>query len=305
MNNKTTSDVLIIGGSFAGLSAALALGRARRTVLVIDSGKPCNQPTPHSHNFLTQDGAVPAAIRTAGKNQVLAYPTVHFITGTVLRITGSDFAFSIQTAANETYFAKKILFATGITDLLPAIPGFAACWGKSVIHCPFCHGYEVKDEPTGLLLPADNPMDYIALVANWTNQLTVFTNGTMPFSPEEQTLLAAKNIRLEKERIRDLQHSGGQVAAIQLENDSTVALKALYARVPFRQHTDLPAMLGCKLTDDGYIQTGSLQHTTVPGVFAAGDNASRLRTVSNAVAAGTAAGIAINKELTDHSFFHF
>jgi len=128
-------DVVIIGGSYAGLSAAMALGRAVRRVLILDSGQPCNRQTPHSHNLITQDGATPAHITAVAKEQVLAYPTVRFQAGTATAVMGESNSFVVETAAGEQFRARKILFATGVRDLLPAIPGFAESWGISVIHC--------------------------------------------------------------------------------------------------------------------------------------------------------------------------
>ena len=131
-----------IGGSYAGLSAALSLGRAMRRVLMLDSGQPCNWQTPHSHNFLTQDGSPPAALAAVARAQVLAYPTVQLRNDLATGVTGASF--TVTTAAGPTVRAKKLLFATGICDLLPPVPGLATCWGISVIHCPYCHGYEYQ-----------------------------------------------------------------------------------------------------------------------------------------------------------------
>ena len=130
-------DVVIVGGSYAGLSAGMALGRAIRRVLIVDSGQPCNRQTPHSHNLLTQDGATPAHLAAVARTQVLAYPTVQLRAGTVTTVTGATNAFAVGTAAGETFRARKILFAAGVRDLLPAISGFAESWGISVIHCPY------------------------------------------------------------------------------------------------------------------------------------------------------------------------
>jgi thioredoxin reductase len=137
MEKNSAYDVVVVGGSYAGLSAGMALGRSIRKVLIVDSGKPCNAQTPHSHNFITQDGAKPAEIAAQAKAQVLQYPTVHFLTDLVVSVSGADHQFVVNTAENGQFTAKKLLFATGIKDLLPEIPGLAACWGISVIHCPY------------------------------------------------------------------------------------------------------------------------------------------------------------------------
>src|SRR5690606_24019090 len=141
MNDQSLHyDVIIIGGSYAGLSAAMALGRSRRTVLIIDEGRPCNRQTPHAHNLITHDGDAPADIARRAKEQVLAYPTVRFIRDKALSAAGADGAFDVGTASDHAYRAKKLLLATGVRDLTPPIPGFAECWGISVLHCPYCHG---------------------------------------------------------------------------------------------------------------------------------------------------------------------
>jgi thioredoxin reductase len=183
---QLTADVVIMGvimgGSYAGLSAAMVLGRALRRVVIIDSGLPCNRQTPHTHSFITQDGATPAHIAAVAKGQVLAYPTVSFQTGTVVSVTGSATAFTVRTAASETIHARKVLFATGVRDQLPFISGFAECWGISVIHCPYCHGYEYRDQPTGILVNGPTALDFGKLIRNWTKKLTIFTNGGPQFS---------------------------------------------------------------------------------------------------------------------------
>ena len=177
MEENQIYDVVIIGGSYAGLSAAMALGRAIRNVLIIDNGQPCNRQTPHSHNFLTQDGSTPAAIAALGKSQVMAYPTVQFVNDKVIAVEGENNNFRISTLGGEKVKARKLLFTTGIKDLIPDIKGFAACWGISVIHCPYCHGYEYKGQQTGILANGDIAFEFGRLIRNWTDRLTIFTNG--------------------------------------------------------------------------------------------------------------------------------
>lgn len=185
MENKNF-DVIIIGGSYSGLAAAMALGRALVSVLVIDSGKPCNRQTPHSHNFLTQDGKEPADIAAIGKQQVALYDTVQFFDG--LAISGqrtSNGLFEIQTASGEIFWADKLIFATGIKDIMPDVEGFVDCWGISVLHCPYCHGYEVRDQPTGILGSGENGYELAKLISNWTKDLTLFTEGKSKLTPEQ------------------------------------------------------------------------------------------------------------------------
>ena len=147
MEDPTFAEVVIIGGSYAGLAAAMSLGRALRRVIILDSGQPCNRSTPHAHNFLTQDGETPSAIRAKARAQVLTYPTVTFLTGQAVAAVRRGPDFWVTTADNVVYRAPKLIFATGVRDQLPNLPGFAECWGISVLHCPYCHGYEVHGQP--------------------------------------------------------------------------------------------------------------------------------------------------------------
>lgn len=167
MNNPSVFDVIIIGGSYAGLSAAMALGRSLRHVLVIDSGQPCNKQTPHSHNFITQDGQTPGQIVKIAKEQVLKYKTVKFQNGVVISAEKIEKGFEISTQSGEQFIARKLLFATGVQDQMPSIPGFAACWGISILHCPYCHGYEVKDNKIGLLGNGDVGFGFCQLLNNF------------------------------------------------------------------------------------------------------------------------------------------
>src|SRR5690606_19368783 len=146
---------IIIGGSYAGLSAAMALGRSLRKVLIIDAGKPCNRQTPHSHNFITQDGKTPAEISSIARAQVAQYETVTFLSGFAVEGKKTNSGFEIKTEKGEIFESKKLILATGVKDIMSEIPGFAECWGISVIHCPYCHGYEVRNEKTGILANGD------------------------------------------------------------------------------------------------------------------------------------------------------
>jgi thioredoxin reductase len=179
-------DVIIVGGSSAGLSAGMALGRAARKVLIIDSGKPCNQPTPHSHNFFTRDGQTPHEILTIAREQTLKYPTVTLLNGEAAQAKKTEEGFEISTASGDIFNAKKLILAHGIKDQLPSIPGFAECWGVSVIHCPYCHGYEYKDQPTGIFANGEIGFEMAKLISNWTKDLTVFTNCKSTISAEQE-----------------------------------------------------------------------------------------------------------------------
>jgi thioredoxin reductase len=302
MKEQSQFDVLIIGGSYAGLSAAMALGRAMRKVLVVDSGKPCNRQTPQSHNLITQDGATPAQIAAIAKEQVLAYPTVQFKSDMVTAVSGSNNFFIVETAGGKKVKARKALFAAGIKDIMPPIDGFEACWGISVIHCPYCHGYEYRNEITGVLGNGDSGFETAKLISNWTKHLTLFTNGESSLTTEQAKALKKHNIQVVESKVMRLVHQNGYLSQIILNDNSGIALKALYAKVPFVQHTELPQKWGCEMTEQGYIKVDAWQKTSLPGVYACGDSATVLRSVSNAIFTGTVAGAGINKELIDESF---
>lgn len=295
-------EVIIIGGSYSGLSAGMALGRALRRVLIIDSGKPCNIQTPHSHNFLTQDGRTPKEISTTAREQVGKYETVKFYSGLATSGARTNNGFEISTQAGDNFTAKKLIFATGVRDIMPDIAGFAECWGISVIHCPYCHGYEVKNEATGILGNGDYGFDFSKKIYNWTKALTLFTNGKSTLTEEQTAKLKNHNIKIVETEIHRFEHDKGLVQHIVFKNGTTAEIKAIYSRPLHEQHCDIPEKLGCELTEQGHIKVDMLQKTTVPGVFACGDNATPMRSVSTAVAMGTTAGAMTNHELIDEEF---
>jgi thioredoxin reductase len=297
MSDSEIKDVVIIGGSYAGLSAALALGRAIRQVVVLDGGQPCNRQTPHSHNFLTQDGSTPAALAAVAREQVLAYPTVQLRQEVAVGATGENGHFTVTTASGVVLQARKLLFASGIRDLMPDLPGFAECWGISAIHCPYCHGYEYRKHPTGILANGEVAAEMGPLIRNWTDKLTIFTNGPATLSPAQRQQLGARGIAVEETPLQQLVHQGGYLTHLDLADGRTVPLAALYARLPFEQHCTLPQVLGCTHSETGHLKVDNMQKTSVPGIYAAGDATSPMRAVGAAVAAGMMAGAALNREL--------
>src|SRR5690606_10498708 len=216
-------DVIIIGGSYAGLSAAMALGRSLRSVLIIDSGLPCNRQTPHSHNFLTQDGKTPQEISTLAKQQVEKYETVHFYNGLATSGTKTDNGFAIATDTNGTFTAKKLIFATGIKDLLPDIKGFAECWGTSIIHCPYCHGYEYRNQNTAIIANGAKALHLASLVNNLTDNIMILTTGKADFSSEELDKLNKHNIEVMETEIMEFDHKNGHIQNAIFADNTTVS----------------------------------------------------------------------------------
>ena len=302
MSSENIYDVIIVGGSYSGLAAGMALGRSLRKVLIIDSGKPCNRQTPQSHNFITQDGTPPAEIARQAKVQVALYPTVTFVDGVATTGQKTDSVFSIGTAKGEVFHAQQVLFSTGIKDLMPAVPGFAECWGISVLHCPYCHGYEVHHQKTGLIGNGEMGFHFSGMISHWTDDLTLFTDGPSTLSPDQTATLAAKNIKVEESPITKLVHEQGRLDSVILADGRAIAFPALYAHCEFEQHCTIPEMLGCEITEEGYVQVDAFQQTIIKGIYASGDCTSRMRTVASAVSMGTMAGMMMNKDMVMADF---
>lgn len=295
-------EVIIVGGSYAGLSAAMALGRSLRKVLIIDSGSPCNQQTPHSHNFITQDGVKPAEIAQKAREEVLQYPGITFLQDKAIRGEKHQKSFTITTESGNTYSAQKLIFATGIRDSMPSIPGFAACWGISVVHCPYCHGYELRGQKTAIWAPPEKAMHLAPMVKNLTDDLTILSTPGTDFSTEQLQQLKKHNIRLIKGEISAIEHNKGYIQRILFKDGNHLQLEGLYAALPFEQHSDIPMTLGCALNENGYIQVDPFKKTSVEGVFACGDNAGMMRSVANAVYTGNITGAMVNAELAREQF---
>lgn len=294
-------DTIILGGSYAGLSAAMALGRSLRTVLIIDNDKPCNRQTPHSHNFLTQDGKTPAEISAVAREQVALYDTVQFLSDSVTTASSSEEIFTIETITQKQFRAKKLIIATGIRDIMPLIPGFADSWGISVIHCPYCHGYEFRGKRNGILVPEDPAaaLHLSGLVKNLSDDVTLFTNGKNPFDDAQLSNFANRDIHVNSSKIAEIIHQNGNIAHLTFENGELVALDALYARVPFELHHNIAEQLGCSKTEMGLLQVDAFQKTTVPGVYACGDICNPMRSVASAVYTGNLAGAMVNMALCE------
>jgi len=185
---------------------------------------------------------------------------------------------------------------------MPNIKGFAACWGITVIHCPYCHGYEVKGEKTGILANGDMAFHYAQMIQHWTKELTVFTNGRSTITTEQKAKLASYDIGIIEKKVESLAHQNGHLRQIVFDDNTTFELKAIYARPHFEQHCQIPQMLGCDMDEQGYIKVDAMQNTSVEGVFACGDCTTPFRSVANAVAGGNIAGAILNKKMIETTF---
>lgn len=302
MTDNKNFDVIIIGGSYAGLSAAMALGRSLKNVLIIDSGQPCNRFTPHSHNFITQDGAEPGKIALEAKNQVLKYHTVKFHPDTAVNAKKTESGFIIETQDGNTFSAKKLVIATGIKDIFPSVKGFAECWGKSIIHCPYCHGYEFKGMKTAIVANGERAFHLAALVKNLTEKLTIITQGSQDFKEDQLTKLEKNRISIITKEVLEAEHQNRNLKALVFKDGSREKFDAAYAVIPFEQHSRIPHSLGCEITEMNLLKVDMFQKTNIPGLYACGDCASPLRSVAYAVATGNIVGSMVNNELTMENF---
>lgn len=302
MKSTKHFEVIIIGGSYAGLSAAMALGRSLRHVLIIDSGLRCNRQTPHSHNFLTQDGEDPGVIAGKAKKEVLNYDTVEWIDDLAVSGSKTEDGFTITTQKGDEFSSKKLLFASGIKDIMPEIPGFAACWGISVVHCPYCHGYEFRNQDTAILANGPKALHLASLVNNLTKKLSILTIGKANFSEAERVKLDHNQIEIIEEEVAAIEHENGRLKRLNFKNGTNKEIDVLYAALPFVQSSDIPTALGCELTETGFIKVSEMQATSVAGVYACGDNSGMLRSIANAVYSGNLAGAILNKALIDDLF---
>lgn len=288
-------DVVIIGGGPAGLQAALALGRARKRVLLCDGGPRRNATAVHIHNVVTRDGTPPDDFRRIAREQLAIYRNVEVRDVRVDAIDGERDSFRVR-LASETVEGRRIVLAAGMIDEMVPIPGFSELWGTSIFQCPYCHGWELQDQRWGVLaLPsnASHVVHFALMAGGWTRDLVVFTNG---IALDTAPLETAK-IRVETAPVaRLVGHS--RLEAVELATGERVACDALFTQPPQRQ-IDLVRALGVALDDDGYVEVDPMMRTTsIPGIYAAGDLTTRGQAAILGAATGMQAAGALNAELT-------
>jgi thioredoxin reductase len=241
-------------------------------------------------------------ISILGRQQVEKYDSVEFFNGVATSGARNETDFEIRVASGETFHAGKLIFATGIRDVMPAIDGFAECWGISVLHCPYCHGFEVRNEETGILGNGESAYELAILISNWTDNLTLFTDGRPILTNEQRNKLESHHIRIVEQEVERMEHVNGQVENLVFRDGTRSSVKAIYTRNSFEQHCAIPQSLGCEITEEGYLRIDPSQETTIEGVFACGDNATRIRTVANAVAMGTMTGMIVSRKIIFEEF---
>ena len=289
-------DVLIIGGGPAGLSAALMLGRARRQVLVLDAGAPRHAVSSGVHNFVTRDGLPPAALREVAWQQMATYPTVSRAEARIVSLERQRDRWVATSDTGSTWQGRVVLLATGVVDVHFPIPGYAERWGHAIHHCPYCHGWEVRDQPLGLVAHGEVAEMMAPLLRNWSADVAVFTHGTAASDALRQ-IVQAREIPLFEAAITGLHGSGRELQEVHLADGQVVRRHALFVHTPQRQ-IPLVDKLGVALTPEGYVDVDPMQHTSVPGVWAAGDLTTRYQQVVEAAAQGSRAAGAIHMALT-------
>jgi thioredoxin reductase len=291
-------DVVIIGGGAAGLSAALVLTRARRRVVVIDAGEPRNAPAAHMQGFLSRDGMPPAELLAAGRDEVGSYGG-HVVSGTVTSVRPRPEAgFEVATDDGRTVGARRVLVTTGLRDELPDIPGVRERWGRDLLHCPYCHGYEVRDERLGVLGGTPEAVQHALLVRQWADDVVYFAH-TQTLTPLERDQLLARAVGVVEGPVSRLVVEDDTLTGVELADGRTVRRDAVFVRPGFVPNGDLLASLGCATRDDGWVVADATGRTSVPGVWVAGNAANPRAQVITAAGEGSAAAIAINNDLVE------
>ncbi|OXS21234.1 NAD(P)/FAD-dependent oxidoreductase [Pseudomonas rhodesiae] len=288
------NDVIIIGGSFAGLAAALQLGRARRKVTVLDTGLPRNRFAKHSHGLLGHDHKPPQEILAEARQQLARYPTVSLVTARAENISGTIDDFSILTGDGESHRARRLILSYGVVDQMPELPGFAEGWGTSIVPCPYCDGFEVAGRHWGLVWSGPPSHNYVKLYHDWTDTLTVFANGH-DIPPDIRADLARRGNPVVDGRITEIEHNESHNTTVRLDAGPSVAVDILFAHPRNKPSARLHESLGLATVDTPLgtaLKVDERREATVPGVYAAGDLANPLMaSVSTASWQGVMAGI--------------
>ena len=293
------ADVIVVGGSFAGHSAAIQLARARKDVLLIDARLPRNRFAVAAHGFLGQDGRAPAAIMQGAASQLLAYPTAAILHATVQSVLRDDGVFTLALDDGSLRHAHRLVLATGVADMLPDIDGMLARWGRTVLHCPYCHGYEVAGRPLGIVAAHPMSAHQAALIPDW-GSATYFTQGV--FEPEEAelALLQRRGVAIERTPVVALLGAAPALDAVLLADGRTLPMHAVFTAPRTRMASPLAEQLGCAFADGPtgpYITVDAMGLTSVPDVYAAGDAITPMHNATLAAASGVLAGVGAHQSL--------
>jgi thioredoxin reductase len=291
--HHSAHDVVIVGGGAAGLSAALVLGRARRSVAVVDAGAPRNAPAAHMQGFLSRDGMPPLELLETGRAEIAGYG-VEITEGVVERI---DPGFVVHLADGRILHARRVLLTVGVTDDLPEIPGVRERWGRDLLHCPYCHGWEVRDQPLAVLGTHPLAVAHALLVRQWSDDVVYFPHE-WTVSDDERAQLAAREVQVVDGEVVRLVVDGDHLAGVELADGRVIPRAAVFIRPRSVLHPDgLLAELGVELGPEGFVVVDRDGHTSVPGVYAAGNVVDPRASVIAAAGAAASAAMGLNADL--------
>ena len=299
-------DVVVVGGGSAGLSAALVLGRSRRRALVLDAGGPRNAPSSGVHGFFSRDGISPEELLKIGREQLEPYPSVEVRSVRATGASGENGDFEVILDDGAVVRARKLLLATGVVDELPDKPGFKEFWGRGVYHCPYCHGWEVRDRPLAVLNSGEGAAERAAFIRNWSRDLVLLTDGPANLNEEGRRTLRALDVPVREERISHLEGDPGGAAGglrrIHFEDGSSLEREGLFYVPPQRQGSELAQMLGCEILSMGQAPAGvksdsTTRETSVAGVYVSGDAGNAVQSALLAAASGANAAFFVNHSL--------
>lgn len=289
-------DVIVIGGSYSGMAAALQLARARRNVLVMDTGLRRNRFAASSHGLLGRDGHHPSEIAATAKAQLLAYSTVTWMDTAAVSAEKRDGVFTVRCERGSSVQAARLILASGVRDELPPVPGLGDRWGKSVFHCPYCHGYELNEGKVGVLAVGEVSMHHALMLPDW-GETSFFLNEAFDLDEEQRRQLAVRGVTVETEKVAEV---FGEHASVRLEGGRVFDLAGLFVASRIQASNPVAEQLGCELSDSPlglYISTDNLRETSVPGVFACGDVVRPAGNVTFAISDGVMAGTAAHRSL--------
>ncbi|MGH9409917.1 MAG: NAD(P)/FAD-dependent oxidoreductase [Vicinamibacterales bacterium] len=291
-------DVVIVGAGPAGLSAALILGRARRTVLVCDTGRPRNARARALHGFLTRDGTPPLELIRIAREQLGHYPSVELRHIEVTQAScRADSQFDVTLAGGVTVRARKLLIASGVVDNVPDIPGLSELYGSSVFHCPYCDGWEVRDQPIAIYGRGARGLGLSFEMLGWSRDLVLCTDGPAEIGADDLARLAANGVAVREDRVARLEGREGLLDRVVFASGEALPRRALFFTTGQRQQSPLALALGCQISDKGTVQTGKYETTHLPGLYVAGDASRDVQWVVVAAAEGAEAAFAINTDL--------
>lgn len=299
MNDDLLLDAVVIGGSFAGLSAALQLARARRAVRILDAGRPRNRFADAAHGFFSRDGSDPRTLVAAAQAQLRRYPSARLIAAEAASARAIDGGFEVVAQDGSILAARKLVLAFGVNDTLPPLPGLRERWGKSVLHCPYCHGYEFAGRRLGVLHSASFSAHQALLVADW-GPTTLYLNGAPMPDADTAAQLAQRGVAIEPAPIVALSGEEQALSALRLADGREAAVDALFVASRVRFNSALAEQLGCAIDEapmGPFIRTDDSRQTTVPGVYAAGDIARAMHNATWAAADGVTAGASAHQAL--------